>query len=251
MRAGPGTGGRLHDRPRLVAHRSGGRRPLPAPARRDARRGAHLREVPRRQRGQRHRRRGAPRQAGGPRQRRRPTTPSDASSTASCSSSVSTTPTSQTITGGPPTPVTFCEIFPPDHFPIWFYRYPIAPDLLITAESLPLQAIREARVYWSTLTGLSPGAEPSRPSRCLGGARARGADGARPRLPARLLGRPPTRPAIRRARRCATPPSRSATSRSARSPRASADPERAARALLAAGRRARRRQAGAREGCWP
>jgi len=25
-----------------------------------------------------------------------------------------------------PTPVTFCEIFPPDDFPIWFYRYPKA-----------------------------------------------------------------------------------------------------------------------------
>jgi 5-dehydro-2-deoxygluconokinase len=66
----------------------------------------------------------------------------------------------QTITAGPPTPVAFCEVFPPDHFPIWFYRYPIAPDLLITADSLPLQAIREARVYWSTVTGLSQ--EPSR-----------------------------------------------------------------------------------------
>ena len=66
----------------------------------------------------------------------------------------------QTLTGGPPTPVTFCEIFPPDHFPVWSYRYPTAPDLLITPESLPLQAIREARVYWSTLTGLSQ--EPSR-----------------------------------------------------------------------------------------
>ena len=66
----------------------------------------------------------------------------------------------QTITGGPPTPVTFCEVFPPDHFPIWFYRYPTAPDLLITADSLPLQAIREARVHWSTVTGLSQ--EPSR-----------------------------------------------------------------------------------------
>lgn len=66
----------------------------------------------------------------------------------------------QTITGGPPTPVTFCEMFPPDHFPRWFYRYPTAPDLLITPESLPLQAIREARAYWSSLTGLSQ--EPSR-----------------------------------------------------------------------------------------
>ena len=66
----------------------------------------------------------------------------------------------QTIRGGPPTPVTFCEIFPPDHFPIWFYRYPTAPDLMITAESIPLQAIRDARVHWSTVTGLSQ--EPSR-----------------------------------------------------------------------------------------
>lgn len=61
---------------------------------------------------------------------------------------------------GPPTPVTFCEIFPPDDFPLWFYRYPIAPDLLITPESLPLKDIRVARVYWSTVTGLSR--EPSR-----------------------------------------------------------------------------------------
>ncbi|MBW8731537.1 MAG: 5-dehydro-2-deoxygluconokinase [Terrabacter sp.] len=66
----------------------------------------------------------------------------------------------QTVSGGPPTPVTFCEVFPPDHFPTWFYRYPVAPDLLITADSLPLQAIREAQVYWSTVTGLSQ--EPSR-----------------------------------------------------------------------------------------
>ncbi|GAA2740137.1 5-dehydro-2-deoxygluconokinase [Terrabacter aerolatus] len=66
----------------------------------------------------------------------------------------------QTITDGPPTPVTFCEMFPPDRFPRWFYRYPTAPDLLITPESLPLQAIREAKAYWSSLTGLSR--EPSR-----------------------------------------------------------------------------------------
>ena len=28
-----------------------------------------------------------------------------------------------------PTPVTFCETFPPDHFPLYFYRRPKAPDL--------------------------------------------------------------------------------------------------------------------------
>ena len=58
------------------------------------------------------------------------------------------------------TPITFCEIFPPDHFPITFYRRPKAPDLEITPESLPLDAIRDAGVYWSTVTGLSE--EPSR-----------------------------------------------------------------------------------------
>ena len=61
---------------------------------------------------------------------------------------------------GPPTPVTFCEIFPPDSFPLYFYRYPTAPDLLIDPETLPLQAIQDARIYWSTVTGLSQ--EPSR-----------------------------------------------------------------------------------------
>jgi 5-dehydro-2-deoxygluconokinase len=61
---------------------------------------------------------------------------------------------------GPPTPVTFCEIFPPDSFPLYFYRYPTAPDLLIDPETLPLQAISQARIYWSTVTGLSQ--EPSR-----------------------------------------------------------------------------------------
>ncbi|HEY2101397.1 MAG TPA: PfkB family carbohydrate kinase, partial [Pseudonocardia sp.] len=33
-----------------------------------------------------------------------------------------------------PTPVTFCEIFPPDDFPLYFYRLPKAPDLEIYPE---------------------------------------------------------------------------------------------------------------------
>jgi 5-dehydro-2-deoxygluconokinase len=61
---------------------------------------------------------------------------------------------------GPPTPVTFCEIFPPDDFPLYFYRYPIAPDLMIEPDELPLDRIREAKVLWTTVTGLSQ--EPSR-----------------------------------------------------------------------------------------
>ncbi|MFD0143122.1 MULTISPECIES: 5-dehydro-2-deoxygluconokinase [unclassified Streptomyces] len=59
-----------------------------------------------------------------------------------------------------PTPVTFCEIFPPDDFPIHFYRRPRAPDLEIHPAELDLGAVRAARAFWVTGTGLS--AEPSR-----------------------------------------------------------------------------------------
>ena len=70
-----------------------------------------------------------------------------------------------------PTPVTFCEIFPPDDFPLYFYRFPKAPDLEIRAEELDLDAVREARVFWVTVTGLSQ--EPSR-SATLAALEARG-----------------------------------------------------------------------------
>ncbi len=59
-----------------------------------------------------------------------------------------------------PTPVTFCELFPPDRFPLYFYRTPTAPDLQIRPDDLDLAAIRAARVFWVTATGLSQ--EPSR-----------------------------------------------------------------------------------------
>src|SRR3954471_10083106 len=53
-----------------------------------------------------------------------------------------------------PTPVTFCEIFPPDDFPLYFYRFPKAPDLEIFESELDLEAIRAADVFWVTVTGL-------------------------------------------------------------------------------------------------
>jgi len=59
-----------------------------------------------------------------------------------------------------PTPVTFCEIFPPDNFPLYFYRRPSAPDLQIRPDEIDVDAVRNARLYWSTVTGLSE--EPSR-----------------------------------------------------------------------------------------
>lgn len=58
------------------------------------------------------------------------------------------------------TPVVFCEIFPPDDFPLLFYREPTAPDMTLEADELDYEAIRSARVFWTTGTGLS--AEPSR-----------------------------------------------------------------------------------------
>ena len=76
------------------------------------------------------------------------------------------------VTGVPdlPTPVTFCEIFPPDDFPIYFYRFPKAPDLVIHEHELDLAAIRAARILWVTGTGLCQ--EPSR-SATLAALRAR------------------------------------------------------------------------------
>ena len=59
-----------------------------------------------------------------------------------------------------PTPVTFCEIFPPDDFPLYFYRRPTAPDLQLTAEHLPAGLVRAARVFWTTGSALSE--QPSR-----------------------------------------------------------------------------------------
>ncbi|MGB9011507.1 MAG: 5-dehydro-2-deoxygluconokinase [Aeromicrobium sp.] len=58
------------------------------------------------------------------------------------------------------TPVVFCEIFPPDDFPLYFYRGPKAPDLHISPDDLDYDAIRAAEVFWVTVTGLSQ--SPSR-----------------------------------------------------------------------------------------
>jgi 5-dehydro-2-deoxygluconokinase len=73
-----------------------------------------------------------------------------------------------------PTPVTFCEIFPPDDFPLYFYRFPKAPDLEIDEDDLDLDAIRAADIFWVTGTGLCE--EPSRTA-TLAALRARGRSG--------------------------------------------------------------------------
>ncbi|WP_156760990.1 5-dehydro-2-deoxygluconokinase [Microbacterium karelineae] len=58
------------------------------------------------------------------------------------------------------TPVTFCEIFPPDDFPLYFYREPKAPDMNVTPAEVDADAVRAARILWITTTGLSE--DPSR-----------------------------------------------------------------------------------------
>jgi len=90
------------------------------------------------------------------------------------------------------TPVVFCEIHPPDHFPLLFYREPQAPDMTIAEGELDLDAIRAARVFWTTGTGLS--AEPSRAAtlaalEARAGGRSRAAAG-RPTVSDRGAGRP-------------------------------------------------------------
>lgn len=57
------------------------------------------------------------------------------------------------------TPVTFCEIFPPDNFPLYFYRQPTTPDLELTSADLPPR-LGDYEILWLTSSGLS-----SKPSR--------------------------------------------------------------------------------------
>ncbi|GGX67877.1 5-dehydro-2-deoxygluconokinase [Streptomyces fructofermentans] len=79
-----------------------------------------------------------------------------------------------TPVGAHPTPVTFCEIFPPDDFPLYFYRRPKAPDLEIRTDELDFFALRAAKILWITGTGLSE--EPSR-SATLAALKSRGRAG--------------------------------------------------------------------------
>lgn len=67
-----------------------------------------------------------------------------------------------TPVAGLQTPATFCAIIPETHeFPLYFYgRFPTAPDLQIKVEELDTEAVRSARIFWSTVTGLCQ--EPSR-----------------------------------------------------------------------------------------
>ena len=56
---------------------------------------------------------------------------------------------------GLPTPIVFCELFPPDDFPLYFYRYPVAPDTVVRPDELDFDAVAAAKVFWMTGTGLA------------------------------------------------------------------------------------------------
>jgi 5-dehydro-2-deoxygluconokinase len=58
------------------------------------------------------------------------------------------------------TPPTFCEVWPPDRFPITFYRYPTAPDWQLAPEDFDVDEIAAAPFLLATGTGLAQ--SPSR-----------------------------------------------------------------------------------------
>jgi len=65
-----------------------------------------------------------------------------------------------TAVEGRRTTLAFCEIFPPDNFPLYYFRDGVPPEMEIAPADLDLDCVANARVYWSSLSGLSR--EPSR-----------------------------------------------------------------------------------------
>jgi 5-dehydro-2-deoxygluconokinase len=59
-----------------------------------------------------------------------------------------------------PTPPTFCEIWPPDDFPLTFYRRPTAPDWQLAPADFDADEVARAAVLFATGTGLAQ--SPSR-----------------------------------------------------------------------------------------
>ena len=52
------------------------------------------------------------------------------------------------------TALAFCEVYPPDHFPITFYRTPSCPDLQLRIEDIPLEVLRGMPLLHATGTAL-------------------------------------------------------------------------------------------------
>ena len=94
-----------------------------------------------------------------------------------------------------PTPVTFCEIFPPDDFPLYFYRQPKAPDLEIRTDELDFFAIRGRADLLDHRHRSVRGAQPLRHPRRPQGARQGRHHRLRPRLAPHVLEGTRPRPA--------------------------------------------------------
>jgi 5-dehydro-2-deoxygluconokinase len=58
------------------------------------------------------------------------------------------------------TPVVFCELMPPEEPSIYFYREPRGPEMNISVDDLPMDAVMTAPLFW--LTGSRFAEEPSR-----------------------------------------------------------------------------------------
>ncbi len=58
------------------------------------------------------------------------------------------------------TPVVFCELLPPEEPSIYFYREPRGPDMNVTVDDLPVDAIRSVPLFWASASLFA--AEPSR-----------------------------------------------------------------------------------------
>lgn len=52
------------------------------------------------------------------------------------------------------TPVTFCEIFPPNDFPLYFYRSSDTPDLQLEVSNIPEDIVRAAKIFWLSPLGM-------------------------------------------------------------------------------------------------
>ncbi len=53
------------------------------------------------------------------------------------------------------TPLVFCEIWPPDRFPLLFYRTPTCPDWELTTDDFDVDAVADAPVLIASGTGLA------------------------------------------------------------------------------------------------
>lgn len=59
-----------------------------------------------------------------------------------------------------PTPPTFCEVWPPDRFPLTFYRRPTAPDWQLSPDDFDPDEVAASPLLYATGTGLAQ--QPSR-----------------------------------------------------------------------------------------